>query len=614
MGPPRVQRNVASRYSKHSKDPKEQFKRRGADLIRKVADKDRYGIFLDPVDVNAVPGYAEMITRPMDISTLSRNLHLGMYRTPAELYADLELIWSNCCSFNGDTTVFFREAVRLRALSARFYGDFVRLLERDGIAEALGVSSQTYSQDHPSTRVALKRPPRYPQNHTRPSSNAIATPVQTPLSPNEVHTDVPDILPSTPSMNGASSSATSAAARHSYLRRKQADHEAAVHSLRLAEEEVKLAAQKADVVLGDNDDDGSSHGTPGLLKFYRGPSDVLQKHPDGRPVLEKPEQYAFMSKERTMLRCSNVPLSWRRIGRWHPPGSTSTKFLSEERACDVFYGKKFDGYVRRTAPVACRLLATILDPDIVEAHDEAVINQASLELRASASEKKVSANSYEGNTSQNHSNPEDISGSVSGRKRPRSKTSDKESSCNGKVESLKEDSETGRFLASILGLERVRKAARSDEPAPKMSEASPNKHSLNKMRSLLKLKGVDTSFINELISTDQHGPQKDVPVTNPTRDKGTESMPIDELKGLLNANYEAMQNTLRLRALRDYVNEAEREDVEDRERECAEAVAKGVARAVRQLQPRFFVHPLDAAECARELCGSMSDPTESNEK
>lgn len=612
MAPSRLQRNVVSRYSKHPKDPKEQFKRRGSDLIRKVSDKDRYGIFLDPVDTDIVHGYTDVIARPMDLSTLGRNLQLGVYRTPAELYSDLELIWSNCCTFNDSSTIFFREAVRLRALSARFYDDLLLLLERDGVSEALGISNQTQSQSTSVIRPALNRPPRYPSTQSRSRVNAAGT-LSTSNAPADVSgTPVLELgEPAGSSALGSLGSSSGTAALRAQVQQAQANRDAALETMRLAKVEVELAAQKAGISI---DDETPTQPT----QLYQGPCSAPGDNCNGSLIMENPGKFPFMTNEHMKLQCSQIPLAWRRIGRWHPPGSTFTPMLSVERARDVYYGRKFESYVRKSAPIARRLLATVLDPDVVEAHDNELLAKAKLSHGSSCVSDANGRNGRMNGIHNDNLNTANLdaeshvqSGSPMGsRKRPRGKGNEK---WNGSTEVIREDSDVGWFLTETVGIERVRKSARANEPSPEFLETTPNKQALSKMRSLLKSKGIDGSFVNELLTyEDSKGLLQSGTSTNEHSTEESDHLTNDELRRLLNANYEAILNGLRLRALRDSVNEAEREEVEDRERECAETAAKGVALAVKQLPPRYLVHPIDAAECAKALCSTVPMSTQPN--
>ena len=54
--------------------------------------------FLAPVDWKGlgIYHYPEIITRPMDLSTVSNKLGKDSYRYVEKFFSDLELIWSNC--------------------------------------------------------------------------------------------------------------------------------------------------------------------------------------------------------------------------------------------------------------------------------------------------------------------------------------------------------------------------------------------------------------------------------------------------------------------------------------------------------------------------------------
>ena len=58
--------------------------------------------FLDPVEPIAmgIPHYAQIVTDPMDLKTVSNNLNEGRYLTITQFYADIELIIKNSFIFN----------------------------------------------------------------------------------------------------------------------------------------------------------------------------------------------------------------------------------------------------------------------------------------------------------------------------------------------------------------------------------------------------------------------------------------------------------------------------------------------------------------------------------
>ncbi|OAX81768.1 hypothetical protein ACJ72_03889 [Emergomyces africanus] len=69
--------------------------------------------FLHPVDKDEVPDYYNVITSPMDLSTVEVKLERDDYAAPKELVHDLKLIFSNCRQYNDATTVYAKCAVKL---------------------------------------------------------------------------------------------------------------------------------------------------------------------------------------------------------------------------------------------------------------------------------------------------------------------------------------------------------------------------------------------------------------------------------------------------------------------------------------------------------------------
>ncbi|KAI1825791.1 histone acetyltransferase GCN5-like protein [Xylaria intraflava] len=69
--------------------------------------------FLNPVNRDEVPDYYNVITAPMDLSTVEERLHQDHYHTPKDLVNDLKLIYTNCRKYNDETTVYTKCAVRL---------------------------------------------------------------------------------------------------------------------------------------------------------------------------------------------------------------------------------------------------------------------------------------------------------------------------------------------------------------------------------------------------------------------------------------------------------------------------------------------------------------------
>ncbi|WEW56884.1 histone acetyltransferase [Emydomyces testavorans] len=69
--------------------------------------------FLNPVNKDDVPDYYNVITSPMDLSTVEDRLEHDFYTAPKDLVSDLKLIFSNCRQYNDATTVYSKCAVKL---------------------------------------------------------------------------------------------------------------------------------------------------------------------------------------------------------------------------------------------------------------------------------------------------------------------------------------------------------------------------------------------------------------------------------------------------------------------------------------------------------------------
>lgn len=84
--------------------------------------------FLHPVDLQDVPDYSSVVTQPMDLGTMQKNLESSGYGTLPAFISDFELIVSNCKAYNApDTTyvknahileAYFRERLKVRDLTS----------------------------------------------------------------------------------------------------------------------------------------------------------------------------------------------------------------------------------------------------------------------------------------------------------------------------------------------------------------------------------------------------------------------------------------------------------------------------------------------------------------
>ncbi|XP_062309782.1 LOW QUALITY PROTEIN: bromodomain-containing protein 8 [Osmerus eperlanus] len=77
-------------------------------LVWRAAANHRYAnVFLQPVTDDIAPGYHSIVHRPMDLSTIKKNIETGQIRTTAEFQRDIMLMFQNAVMYNSsDHDVF----------------------------------------------------------------------------------------------------------------------------------------------------------------------------------------------------------------------------------------------------------------------------------------------------------------------------------------------------------------------------------------------------------------------------------------------------------------------------------------------------------------------------
>ncbi|KAJ7187168.1 hypothetical protein C8R46DRAFT_1207137 [Mycena filopes] len=82
-------------------------------LIVQLKKKDDYAFFLKPVNPAQVPGYADLVKRPMDLGTMTVKVQRGRYRSLEDFANDFRLVTSNAKIFNPVGSIYHTEADRL---------------------------------------------------------------------------------------------------------------------------------------------------------------------------------------------------------------------------------------------------------------------------------------------------------------------------------------------------------------------------------------------------------------------------------------------------------------------------------------------------------------------
>lgn len=105
-------------------------------ILDQLVSKDNLEIFLDPVDVNEVPDYANVIKNPIDLGTMRAKLRGGVYESIDELESDFSLMIRNCLLYNNKETIFYKVGVKVKEQGGAIFRQVRRELEKSGMIEA----------------------------------------------------------------------------------------------------------------------------------------------------------------------------------------------------------------------------------------------------------------------------------------------------------------------------------------------------------------------------------------------------------------------------------------------------------------------------------------------
>ncbi|XP_024123834.1 ATPase family AAA domain-containing protein 2 isoform X3 [Oryzias melastigma] len=122
VAPPPPPRQLTKEESKKLEEQEEDTLRELRLFLRDVTNRlsqdKRFKAFTRPVDLEEVPDYAEVIKKPMDLSTVLSNIDLHQYGTVKEYLEDVDLIWQNALEYNPDKDPSDRQ-IRHRACALK---------------------------------------------------------------------------------------------------------------------------------------------------------------------------------------------------------------------------------------------------------------------------------------------------------------------------------------------------------------------------------------------------------------------------------------------------------------------------------------------------------------
>ena len=102
-----------------------------------------------------VPDYLDIISQPMDFSTMRKKLESHEYTSVVAFSADFQLIYRNCMTYNAKDTVYFRAAVRLRDSGAPLLRFARKQAEKAGIDPDTGMHSERLRSSTPETLCGI---------------------------------------------------------------------------------------------------------------------------------------------------------------------------------------------------------------------------------------------------------------------------------------------------------------------------------------------------------------------------------------------------------------------------------------------------------------------------
>ncbi|RHY37731.1 hypothetical protein DYB25_011968, partial [Aphanomyces astaci] len=100
----------------------------GCEAVHEMVSKHSQALaFLEPVDVEGLglADYLEIVTTPMDLTTVGTRLQSGVYEDESLFAHDMRLIWSNAITYNGHTSEIGKTAA---ILSELFETEYARLV------------------------------------------------------------------------------------------------------------------------------------------------------------------------------------------------------------------------------------------------------------------------------------------------------------------------------------------------------------------------------------------------------------------------------------------------------------------------------------------------------
>jgi transcriptional activator SPT7 len=156
------------------------------DLRTVTMDNHDAEAFLKPVAKSDVPDYYDVIVNPMDLQTMLKKVKSKQYKSKREFADDLDLIWSNCFTYNATEDHPLRQcAMRLKKKADRLLKNITDRKERIDPPLPAALSQPSHSASPvPMRPTATARPKINGMAYTHRRSPSL-TATQTSITPKQ---------------------------------------------------------------------------------------------------------------------------------------------------------------------------------------------------------------------------------------------------------------------------------------------------------------------------------------------------------------------------------------------------------------------------------------------
>ncbi|KAF2354546.1 Bromodomain [Trinorchestia longiramus] len=108
-------------------------------VIDQLLERDTNLIFAEPVDLDEVKDYSDVVSCPMDLSTMSQKAKNHEYASIDDLEKDFNLMIDNCLVYNAKDTIFYKAGLKLQDQGSIILSNARRAVTTTGFDEATGL-------------------------------------------------------------------------------------------------------------------------------------------------------------------------------------------------------------------------------------------------------------------------------------------------------------------------------------------------------------------------------------------------------------------------------------------------------------------------------------------